>query len=91
MNDASAGEGPFVVHAVNQRQRRVFGNVLAFALRNFLTLTMLGVSPEFFEKITIYWFLEGAGHPEKLRAPSTKKNWTPKNGEKIIIYQMDQV
>ena len=49
----------------------------AFAFRNFLTLTTFptfpDVSPEFFEKIAIYWSLEGSGHLEKFRAPTDKK------------------
>ena len=39
----------------------------AFAVGNFLTLTM------FFDKIAIYWVLEGSGHLEKFWAPNDKK------------------
>ena len=46
---------------------------ITFALRNFLTLTTTGGLIRFFEKIVIYWFLEGSGHLEKFRAPTAKK------------------
>ena len=58
----------------------------AFALRNFLTLTTLGGSPEFFEKISIYWFLEGSGHSEKFRASTDKKKLTPKKSKKKVEF-----
>ena len=54
----------------------------AFALRNFLTNNVGGVSAEFFEKIAFYWFLEGSGHLEKFRARTKKKE--PKKIEKCV-------
>ena len=51
-----------------------------FAMRNFFTVTTSGVSPEFFEKVTIYWFSEGFGHLEKFRTPTPKID--PKKSKK---------
>ena len=53
----------------------------AFGLRNFLALTTLGVSPDFFEKIAIYWFMEGSG--QKLGDPTNKNNLTEKNQKHV--------
>ena len=39
---------------------------------------------DFFEKITIYWFLEGFGHLEKFRAPTDKKNSDPKKSKNML-------
>ena len=45
------------------------------------------VSPEFFEKIAIYWVLEGSGHLEKFQAPTDKKHFDPKkSGKKVFIF-----
>ena len=43
------------------------------------------VSLEFFEKIAIYWFLEGFGHLEILGPNGQKKIGTKKHAEKIIL------
>ena len=40
------------------------------------------MSPKFFEKIAIYWFLEGSGHLEKFRAPTDKTIFPEKNRKK---------
>ena len=53
-----------------------------FALRNFLTLTTLGVSPKFFEKIAIYWILERSGYLEKFWAPTDTKHLARKKSKK---------
>ena len=42
------------------------------------------VLPKFFEKIAIYWFLEGSGHLKKFRAPADKNNLTPKESKKKV-------
>ena len=74
--------------AVTRRHRGVFGRFLAHRKRvrvaHHSYLTTWGVSPEFFEKIAIYWFLEGSGHLEKFRAPTDKKTLTPKKSKKKL-------
>ena len=66
--------------AVARRHRRVFENVLAHRNRVYVAQLSYwgGVSPEFFEKTVIYWFLEGSGHLEKFRTPTDKLFWPPK-------------
>ena len=77
------------VLAVTGRQGGVFGNVLAH--RNRVHVAQLsysddvgGFHPSFFEKIAIYWFLEGSGHLEKFRAPTDKKKNDPKKNDKKV-------
>ena len=43
------------------------------------------VSPEFFEKIAIYWFLEGFGTLE-MPGPNRQKKSDPKKIENILIF-----
>ena len=58
----------------------------AFVLRNLLTLTTFGGWTRVFEKIAIYWFLEGSGHLKKFWAPTDKKIDPKKNEKKKLKF-----